>query len=328
MSVGRGRSAAACGGEADHRQVLEAAADLVIGGEAEVAQLVQGGDPLRRRRATGDRQHPDRFHVPAAALRAAQRPTRQRRPGRRDRIDRVGLALPPTHLPVRAVDLDHHDPRPVEMAGQRRPIRAGALHADQLHLAMAAQPADQALIAGLGRLERFDAEHPAEMIDHGRHMHLGMRVDTRGHRTCRLYDGHRHPFLLQWVQGLARTCREGAGNPGLLAQTRNPFPTRPVSAVSGPADGSFERQPEGVSRFESQTDPETKPTVDTPPLETVDTHSRRTPRSSLCRFWSARVRKHSAISSQLVVVGDIADPTSPTCVFSSHARAGSLTCCD
>ena len=70
-----------------------------------------------------------------------------------------------------------------------------------------------------------------------------MRVDTRSHRTCHLYDGHRHPFLSQRVQGLARTCREGAGNPGLFTQTRNPFPTRPVSAVSELADGSFAVQP-------------------------------------------------------------------------------------
>jgi hypothetical protein len=76
-------------------------------------------------------------------------------------------------------------------------------------------PTDEPLIAGLGRLERFDAEHPTEVIDHRDHMHLGMRVDTRSHRTCRLYDGHRHPFLLHWFKGLARTCREGAGNPGL-----------------------------------------------------------------------------------------------------------------
>ena len=214
MSVRAGTQRGGLGGEASHREVFETAPDLVIGGEAQVAQLVQGGDPLRRRRATGHRQHPDRFNVAAAALRAAQRPTRQRGACRRDGIDRVGLAFPPADLPVRAVDLDHRDPGPVEMAGQCRPIRAGALHTDLLDFAMAAQPADQALIASLGRLERFDAEHPAEVIDHGRHMHLGMGVDTRGHRTCRLYDGHRHPFLLHWVQRGGTHLPGGCREPG------------------------------------------------------------------------------------------------------------------
>ena len=40
------------------------------------------------------------------------------------------------------------------------------------------------------------------------------------------------PSCRKRVQGLARTCREGAGTRDLFAQARNPFPTRPVSAVT------------------------------------------------------------------------------------------------
>lgn len=50
---------------------------------------------------------------------------------------------------------------------------------------------------------------------------------------------------------------------GPVGASPEPFPTRPVSAVSGPTDESFRGQPDGVSRFKSQTDPETEPTVDT-----------------------------------------------------------------
>ena len=107
---------------------------------------------------------------------------------------------------------------------------------------MAAQPVDQPLASRRCRVERLDAEHAANVVDHSGHVYVGVRVNTRRHRTCRLYDGHRHPFLSQLGQGVARTCREGAGNPGLLAQTRIQFPTRPVSAVPGPADESFARQ--------------------------------------------------------------------------------------
>jgi hypothetical protein len=140
------------------------------------------------------------------------------------------------------IDLHHRDPGAGEVPGQPSPVRAGALHADEVDLAMAAQPLDQPPALRRGRVERLDAEHPANVVDHRGHVYVCVRVNTRGHRTCRLYDGHRHPFLFHWVQGVARTCREGAGNPGLLAQTRTQFPTRPVSAVPGPADESFARQ--------------------------------------------------------------------------------------
>jgi hypothetical protein len=73
-------------------------------------------------------------------------------------------------------------------------------------------------------------------------------------------------------------------NPGPVGADPDPFPTRPVSAVTGEADESFERQLESVSRFVSQTNPKTEPTVDSTPLETADTHDQRTPPSSLCRL--------------------------------------------
>ena len=66
-------------------------------------------------------------------------------------------------------------------------------------------------------------------------------------------------------------------NPGTVGADPDPFPTRPVSAVSGTADESFERQLESVSRFVSQTNPKTEPTVDSTPLETADTHDQRNP---------------------------------------------------
>ena len=76
-------------------------------------------------------------------------------------------------------------------------------------------------------------------------------------------------------------------NPGPVSAAPDPFPTRPVGAVSGTADESFERQLESVSRFVSQTNPKTEPTVDSTPLETADTHDQRTPPSSLCRLGDA-----------------------------------------
>ena len=48
---------------------------------------------------------------------------------------------------------------------------------------MGAQPADQLLAAGSGRVERLDAEHGADVIDHCGDVHISVRVDTSGHRT-------------------------------------------------------------------------------------------------------------------------------------------------
>jgi len=208
-----------------------------------MAQLTQRSDPFRRRRATSDHQYPDRLDITSARLGQPERLTRQRRPGGDHRVDGVGLAFAASHLPVRAIDFDHRDPGPLQLAGQPGPIRAGALHPNQVHAPMGAQPADQLHAAGLGGRERLDAEHSSNAVNDGGNVHIGMRVDTGGHRTCLLYDGHGHPFLAMGSKGwhaLAGRVRE----PGTVGADPEPFPTRPVSAVSQPADGSFAVQPE------------------------------------------------------------------------------------
>jgi len=90
---------------------------------SELAEPIQCGDPFLRRRAAGDLQHADRFDVTVTALEAAQRLTRQRSARRGDRVDRVRLALPPTDLPVRPVNLGDSDAAPGEVPAQAGPIR-------------------------------------------------------------------------------------------------------------------------------------------------------------------------------------------------------------
>ena len=113
--------------------------------ETQVAQLVQRDDPFRRRRPAGHLSTRIASTSPSRLFGRPKRLTRQRGAGGGHGVDRVGLALPVTDLPVRAIDLDHRDPGPVQLAGQPGPIRAGALDADQLDLAVRAQPADQPL---------------------------------------------------------------------------------------------------------------------------------------------------------------------------------------
>ena len=131
MSLGRGRSPGRLGCQSSHRQPGETAADLVVGAEHQVAELVQRLDPFLRRRAAGDPEHADRFDVTVTALWTAQRLTRQRRPSRRHGVDWIGLALASTQLSVRPIDLDDADPGAGQMSAQASSIRAGALDPNQ-----------------------------------------------------------------------------------------------------------------------------------------------------------------------------------------------------
>ena len=63
----------------------KAFSQVVGGGEAEVADLVQVLDPHVATRSASDEQHPDRFHVTIGGLRDPRRTTRQRGPRRFDR---------------------------------------------------------------------------------------------------------------------------------------------------------------------------------------------------------------------------------------------------
>jgi hypothetical protein len=140
-----------------------------------------------------------------------QRLARQRSTRRGDGVNRIGLAFAAADLPVRAVHLDHPDAGPSQVPAQAGAVGPSALNTDKAYLTVPAQPRQQLSTAGRRRVEGLDTEHTADLIDHRDHVHIRVRVDARGQRTCRLYDGHRHPFLSQRVQGLARTCREGAG---------------------------------------------------------------------------------------------------------------------
>ena len=80
------------------------------------------------------------------------------------------------------------------MAGQAGPVAAGALDTDDLHGPQeAAQPGQQAGVAGGGNLERFHAEQSADPVQGGSHMGVGVGVHAASD-DANLYDGHGHLF--------------------------------------------------------------------------------------------------------------------------------------
>jgi len=88
------------------------------------------------------------------------------------------------------------------VAGQAGAVAAGALDPDQAHHPEPAQPAQQPGIAGRGDGELPDAEQPADRIERGCDVGIGMSVYAASNCAC-LYDGHCHLFSL--VEEVART---------------------------------------------------------------------------------------------------------------------------
>ena len=130
----------------------------------------------------------------------APRARRLRGPGSADRVQRIGLALPPPVLPVRAVHLGHPDASCGDVTGQSGAVAAGPFDADQG--GMPSPPASPAAgVASRGGRELPDAQQAADRIERGGDM--GIRVSVHaagnsgatGNRACFFYDGHSHPFL-------------------------------------------------------------------------------------------------------------------------------------
>ena len=97
-------------------------------------------------------------------------------------------------LPVRAVHLDHPDARRGQAPGQARAVAAGALDADQGDGPEPAQPAQQASVSGRGGGEPLNAQQPADGIQRGRDVQVGVGVHAAGDDRSVFYDGHCRPF--------------------------------------------------------------------------------------------------------------------------------------
>ena len=194
-------------------------------------------------------------------------------PSRR-RTCRRAIRLPPRFYPRRL------------RAGSASPVRAGAFDPD--HIDLAVRPSHRPDVGSRPwTCERFDAKHPADVIDHGGHVNSAW-VSTpavTGHVVSTMVIAI--PSCSTGFKGWHALAGKVPGA-GLLAQTRNPFPTRPVGAVSGPADGSFAGQRRRQPIRESD-----RPRDGTDRRHTH--HSRRGiprpehPQSSLCRIRARRV---------------------------------------
>jgi hypothetical protein len=74
------------------------------------------------------------------------------------------------------------------VAGQAGAVAAGALDPDQAHRPESAQPGQQPGIADRGDRELPDAEQPADRIERGYDVGIGMSACAASNCAC-LYDG-------------------------------------------------------------------------------------------------------------------------------------------
>ena len=115
-----------------------------------------------------------------SVLCGAPRSTGLRRPGGLDGVEGIGLARPTPLLAVRPIDLDDVDAVGLQVTGEPGAVAASALDADQGDGSEAAQPAEQAPVAGGVRGKRLDAQQPADGVQGGGHMDVEVGVNASG----------------------------------------------------------------------------------------------------------------------------------------------------
>ena len=195
----------------------------------------------------GDHQRADCLHGAVPALGCAAGPARLGGPGRADRVQGVGLALPAPVLAVGAVDLDDPDAGRGDVPGQSGAVTAGPFDPDQADRPEPAQPAEQAGVAGRGGREFPDAEQSPDRVQRGGNVHVGVSVHAAGNGACFsacLYDGQCRPFLR--LRDGTHPLAVGPVKPWPLIQARQIRPAAPVGARktgTRPTD-RFARQPE------------------------------------------------------------------------------------
>jgi hypothetical protein len=127
-----------------------------------MTHLDQRFHPGLEGRVLGHDQHPDGFDGAVPRLGTAAGPPAQRRAGRFDSVEWIGLAAAAPFLSVRSVDFDDLDTHSAQIAGQPSSIAARALDADLGDVTEGLEPVQQRIVSGrVGSLDGPDpSRHP------------------------------------------------------------------------------------------------------------------------------------------------------------------------
>lgn len=142
------------------------------------------------------------------------------------------------------VDLDDADPAGLERAHESGRVGARRLDADPLDAAVAAQPAEQARVAGAGRREGGGAEQPPLQIEHRHVVLVGVRVDAGDDSPSVI----RHPFSHRPFAWGRQAGTGGHNSDEALAANRflssHDRPDRPPKAARSGALGAIDTSPQ------------------------------------------------------------------------------------
>ena len=119
------------------------------------------------RRATSHAQGANRLHRTVPCLRLPRRQARLCSEGRRDSVDRVGLAMAASQLAVRAIDLHDGHAVGVQEARESRSVAAGPFDADAFDRTESPKPDERRAVAGRSRRERPYSELSATLVERG-----------------------------------------------------------------------------------------------------------------------------------------------------------------
>ena len=163
--------------ELEHGAAPQRLPKVVGAADEQRPHLVDGGDAAVSGRATSHPQGADRLYRTVACLRLSRRLARLRSAGRRDGVDRVGLAVAASQLAVRAIHLHDGHVLGVQEASESGSVATGPFDADTLDRTESPKPGEQRAVAGPGRRER---PYPEPQ----RHAHRARRPRT-GRGACR-----------------------------------------------------------------------------------------------------------------------------------------------
>ena len=166
---------------------VELLAQRGMGSDEQVAELAQRGGSGLDSAVSGDAELADRLDDSGGVLGGCGRFAREHLARSGLGVDGVVLAATRAQMRMRLVDLDHSATPLDQRSGQGRAERSGGLDTDRGDLAERREPCVGQAVTGTGRRERLRAHNPAQRVERGDDMEVGVAVNPTDHRLVLIW---------------------------------------------------------------------------------------------------------------------------------------------